>query len=116
MCRESRPRCGGSSDLTAEYPTYRWPALSSRDPATGLLDDQGYLWATREDAIRHVDAVAARDEMRAQIEGALSAGIDITHIDTHMGSVVHPKFLADYLGLAREYDVPAFCQALPVIV
>jgi len=98
--------------LTAEYPTYRWPALSSRDPATGLLDDQGYLWATREDAIRHVDAVAARDEMRAQIEGALSAGIDITHIDTHMGSVVHPKFLADYLGLAREYDVPAFLPSI----
>jgi predicted glycoside hydrolase/deacetylase ChbG (UPF0249 family) len=94
--------------LTAEYPTYRWPALSSRDPATGLLDAQGYLWATREDAVRHVDAQAARDEMRAQIEGALSAGIDVTHIDTHMGSVVHPKFLTHYLALAREYQVPAF--------
>ena len=33
--------------LTAEYPAYRWPALSSRDPATGLLDDQGYLYVSR---------------------------------------------------------------------
>ena len=40
--------------LTCEYPTYRWPALSSRDPSTGLLDEQGYLWKTREDAVRHV--------------------------------------------------------------
>jgi predicted glycoside hydrolase/deacetylase ChbG (UPF0249 family) len=94
--------------LTAEYPSYRWPALSSRDPETGLLDDQGYLWATREDAIRHVSVEAAAGEMRAQIETALEAGIDVTHIDTHMGSVVHPKFLASYLGLAKEFGVPAF--------
>ena len=94
--------------LTAEYPTYRWPALSSRDPETGLLDADGYLWATREDAVRHVTVAAAEGEMRAQIDGALAAGIDVTHIDTHMGSVVHPKFLGSYLRLAREYNVPAF--------
>jgi len=94
--------------LTAEYPTYRWPALSSRSPETGLLDADGYLWATREDAVRHVTVAAAEGEMRAQIDGALAAGIDVTHIDTHMGSVVHPKFLGSYLRLAREYNVPAF--------
>jgi len=94
--------------LTAEYPTYRWPALSSRDPETGLLDADGYLWATREDAVRKVSVAAAEGEMRAQIDGALAAGIDVTHIDTHMGSVVHPKFLGSYLRLAHEYCVPAF--------
>ena len=94
--------------LTAEYPTYRWPALSSRDPETGLLDADGYLWATREDAVRKVSVAAAEGEMRAQIDGALAAGIDVTHIDTHMGSVVHPKFLGSYLRLAHEYGVPAF--------
>ena len=94
--------------LTAEYPTYRWPALSSRDPETGLLDADGYLWATREDAVRKVSVAAAEGEMRAQIDGALAAGIDVTHIDTHMGSVVHPKFLGSYLRLAYEYGVPAF--------
>lgn len=94
--------------LTAEYPAYRWPALSSRDPSTGLLDKEGYLWHTREDAVRHVTADAAESEMRAQIDTALEAGIDVTHIDTHMGSVVHPKFLKSYLALAQEYGVPAF--------
>ncbi len=94
--------------LTAEYPTYRWPALSSRDPKTGLLDADGYLWATRVDAVRQVTVAAAEGEMRAQIDTALAAGIDVTHIDTHMGTVVHPKFLGSYLRLAREYGVPAF--------
>lgn len=94
--------------LTAEYPLYRWPALSSRDAGTGLVDRQGYLWHTREDAIRHVTEEAARGEMRAQIDTALASGIDVTHIDTHMGSVIHPKFLPTYLSLAAEYEVPAF--------
>lgn len=94
--------------LTCEYPFFRWPALSTRDPESGLLDPEGYLWHTREDAVRHVKEDAAEAEMRAQIETALNAGLDITHIDTHMGSVVHPKFLRSYLKLAREYGVPAF--------
>ena len=36
----------------------------------------------------------------------------MTHIDTHMGSVVHPKFLGRYLQLAREYGVPAFLPSI----
>lgn len=94
--------------LTCEYPVFRWPALSSRDLDSGLVDAQGYLWHTREDAIRHVTEDAAEAEMRQQIDRALEAGIDVTHIDTHMGSVVHPKFLRIYLRLADEYGVPAF--------
>lgn len=110
MIAEDNPELdlGVHLTLTAEYPTFRWPALSTRDPDSGLLDPSGYLWATREDAIRHVTVDAAETEMRAQIDRALEAGIDVTHIDTHMGSVVHPKFLARYLGLAAEYQIPAF--------
>ena len=109
FCRDNPAHdVGVHLTLTCEYPTFRWPALSSRDPATGLLDSEGYLWHTREDAIRHVTASAATSEMRAQIDTALGAGLEITHIDTHMGSVIHPKFLASYLKLAREYGVPAF--------
>ena len=98
--------------LTCEYDTFRWPALSTRDPESGLLDEEGYLWKTREDAIRHVTAPAAEAEMRAQIETALATGVEFTHIDTHMGSVVHPKFLTIYLSLAKEYGLPAFLPAI----
>jgi predicted glycoside hydrolase/deacetylase ChbG (UPF0249 family) len=94
--------------LTCEYAGFRWPALSSRDPATGLLDAQGYLWRSREEAVAHTTVPAARSEMRAQIEAGLNSGVEFTHIDTHMGSVVHPKFLPDYLQLAAEYGLVAF--------
>ena len=108
-CRENPAYdVGVHLTFTCEYPTFRWPALSTRDPASGLVDSEGYLWHTREDAVRHVTEAAAEAEMRAQIETALATGIEFTHIDTHMGSVVHPKFLAIYLRLAQEYGLPAF--------
>lgn len=98
--------------FTCEYDTFRWPALSTRDPASGLLDEEGYLWKTREDAVRNVTVAAAEAEMRVQIETALATGVEFTHIDTHMGSVVHPRFLTIYLSLAKEYGLPAFLPAI----
>lgn len=112
-CRENPAYdVGVHLTFTCEYDTFRWPALSTRDRASGLLDDEGYLWKTREDAVRHVTEAAAEAEMRAQIETALATGVEFSHIDTHMGSVVHPKFLTIYLSLAREYGLPAFLPAI----
>ncbi len=94
--------------LTCEYDLYRWRALSSVDPSTGLLDSEQCLWRTTEEAIENVSAKAAEAEMRAQINRAIENGIDITHIDAHMGTVMHPKFIPTYLKLAEVYNVVAF--------
>ena len=40
--------------LTCEYELYRWRALSSTDPNTGLLDHEGCLWRTADEAIENV--------------------------------------------------------------
>jgi predicted glycoside hydrolase/deacetylase ChbG (UPF0249 family) len=46
-------------------------------------------------------------ECRAQIELALSWGVDVTHLDTHMGVVqVDPRFAEIYVALAVEYRLP----------
>jgi len=94
--------------LTCEYDLYRWRALSSVDPNSGLLDSEKCLWRTSEDAIANVTVKAAELEMRAQVQMALDNGIDVTHIDTHMGTVMDTKFLPSYLKIAREFNVPAF--------
>jgi predicted glycoside hydrolase/deacetylase ChbG (UPF0249 family) len=94
--------------LTCEYDNYRWRALSSVDPSTGLLAEDRCLWKTSEEAISNISSEAAEVEMRTQIEYALQSGIDITHIDTHMGTVMDPKFIQSYLTLSSEYNIPAF--------
>lgn len=94
--------------LTAEYNTYRWRALSSTEETTGLLDEERCLWRTAEEAIANISQEAAEKEMRAQIDYAIQSGIDVTHLDSHMGTVVNPKFITSYLSLAEEYKIPAF--------
>lgn len=109
MCRKNpKYDVGVHLTLTCEYDLYRWRALSSVDQSSGLLDSEKALWRTSEEAIENVTVAAAEVEMRAQIQMALDNGIDITHIDTHMGTVMVPKFLPIYLKLAREFNVPAF--------
>nr|MBC7245286.1 polysaccharide deacetylase family protein [Chloroflexota bacterium] len=100
--------------LNSEWHTYRWGPISTRDPASGLLDAEGYLWRDTEALHAHMDAEAAASELRAQIEQALAAGVDVTHIDTHMGSVLHPSLALVYIGLAQEYRIPAMLPRLSV--
>lgn len=93
--------------LTSEWPNYRWGAVSTADPATGLFDDQGYFPRNIDLAAPSATGAAVATEVRAQIERALAAGIDVTHIDTHMGTVFTPRYLPIYLELASEYGLPA---------
>jgi predicted glycoside hydrolase/deacetylase ChbG (UPF0249 family) len=99
--------------LTCEWQDYRWGPLSTRDPVSGLLDQDGYMWRSNDQVYAHLDPAAAVAEMRAQIDTALALGIDVTHIDTHMGTVMHPQLIAGYIQLAVEYRVPAMLPRIP---
>lgn len=92
--------------LTSEWQGYRWRPLSGISRKGGLVDDDGYMWRNVVLLRRHVAAQAAEEEMRAQIEAALSAGIDVTHLDTHMGAAAVPELVGIYLRLGREYRLP----------
>jgi len=99
--------------LNAEWSGYRWRPLSTTDPKSGLIDEEGYMWRSVEETHRHMDPDAARAEMRAQVEHALALGIDVTHIDTHMGTVIHPQLSPAYIELALEYRIPALLLRVP---
>lgn len=90
--------------LTAEYPGYRWRSLTG---AASLHDDDGFLPATAAAAIAKARPEDIRAEGRAQIEQALSWGVDVTHLDSHMGVVQFDAALFEiYLELAVEYALP----------
>ncbi|MHA1746940.1 MAG: polysaccharide deacetylase family protein [Promethearchaeota archaeon] len=93
--------------LTSEYELYRWRPLSTGDPKSGLIDDEGYLWRTMESAVQFGTPEAAEAEMRAQVQMALNNKMNITHLDFHMISVLMPKFIDHYLKVAQEFQVPA---------
>jgi predicted glycoside hydrolase/deacetylase ChbG (UPF0249 family) len=97
---------GVHATVNAEWDTYRWRPLSTRDPATGLIDDEGFMWQHSGDAQARADAEAVQTEIQAQVQRALDWGVPVTHVDTHMGTVAHAKFIPAYLQVAVQYHIP----------
>lgn len=90
--------------LTSEWDAFRWRPLTGVQD-NGLCDADGFFWQRVSDA-RRADPAAVEAELRAQIETALAAGIDVTHLDSHMGTVWMPEFIEIFIRLGREYRVP----------
>jgi chitin disaccharide deacetylase len=93
--------------LTAEWKTFRWGPVESRDKVSSLLDPSGNLWPEVEPAVRNIKAEDAEREIRAQIEHAVAMGIHPTHLDSHMGVLfARPDLFAVYVKVAHEYKLP----------
>jgi predicted glycoside hydrolase/deacetylase ChbG (UPF0249 family) len=107
-CREHlQADVGVHTTLNCEWTAYRWGALSTCDPASGLLDEDGYMHQWPPATYKHASPEAVQAEVQAQVQRALAAGVDVTHIDTHMGTVIHPKFALGYIKLALQHRLPA---------
>ena len=104
MCRANpQMDMGVHATLNAEWDSYRWSPISTRDPESGLLDADGYFHHWNDAVIANAKPEAVDVEVNAQIERALAAGIDVTHVDSHMGTIMDPKFVQSYLqaGMSR---------------
>ena len=92
---------------TSEWMKYRWGPVAPREQVLGLIDPDGYLWHEIPDVYAHGSAEAALIEGRAQIRRALAAGVDVTHLDSHMGTMqLNPEYVPMYLQLGVEFDLP----------
>jgi predicted glycoside hydrolase/deacetylase ChbG (UPF0249 family) len=97
--------------LNAEKQHYRWRPVSGLGPSSGLVDGDGYMWRDVTSVRRHARVEAVEQEWRAQIDVALARGIDITHLDAHMGSALAPEWCDVYVRLGVEYRVPVLITA-----
>jgi predicted glycoside hydrolase/deacetylase ChbG (UPF0249 family) len=92
---------------TSEWKRYRWGPVAARAQVPGLIDPEGYLWHEVPDVYAHAKPEEALIEARAQIRRALDFGVDVTHLDSHMGTLqLDPEYLKVYLQLAMEFDLP----------
>jgi chitin disaccharide deacetylase len=90
--------------LNAEYDLYRWGPITH---APSLLDGDGGFPRTLEDVWDHADIDEVRRECRAQVERAIYWGFDVSHLDSHMGTLqLRPEFFDVYLELAIDFQLP----------
>ena len=96
---------GVHATLTSEWNTYRWGPLSTRDPDSGLLDEDGFFHRSTQETQANANPEAVLIELQTQIARALAWSIDVTHLDTHMGAVAHPKFFPAYYQAAVQHNI-----------
>jgi chitin disaccharide deacetylase len=93
--------------LTAEWDLYKWAGISPSDQISSLLNKNGNFYPTVEELGKVAKGEEAAKELRAQIDKAIALGVQPTHLDTHMGSVLgNPELIKVYLKLSDEYHLP----------
>jgi len=93
--------------LNSEWERYKWGPVLGRDEVPSLTDERGYLWADVPSVFAHDCLEEVELELEAQIEKAIAAGIDVTHLDCHMGPLhLRADYHRIYLKLALDFRLP----------
>ncbi len=93
--------------LNSEWADYRWGPLLGATTVPSLVDENGYLFHTAAELFEHgMDIGEVESELRAQIEQALRAGLDVDYLDYHMLTAIStPELRAVVEKLAQEFGV-----------
>ena len=99
--------------LTSEWTSYRWGSVAEAAAVPNLIDPDGFLWHEVRDVAGHATAEEVEKEIRAQVEKAISLGVKVDHLDTHMGTLFSRiDYTQAYIKVAQEYDIPAMVISL----
>ena len=104
--------CGIHLTLTSEWDHYRWRPVSCTDTCPGLADEDGYLWDNVRLVTEHATPDEFEAEVRAQIALAEKMGIQISHLDTHMGTVfATEEYFQRYVAVGIDKQIPILLPA-----
>jgi hypothetical protein len=100
--------------LTSEWDHYRWGPVAPKDKVPSLIDKDGYLWDDSRLVAENVKAEEVEIELRAQIDRARQFGVNVTHLDSHMGALFSRADLARvYVKVGIEYNLPVLMVRIP---
>lgn len=100
--------------MNADWTPYRWGPVAPLPMDSSLRDPDGYLPLLTEYVDAHANMRDVDEEGRAQIEKAQKAGIRISHLDSHMGTMFStPQLFAEYLKLGHESHIPVLLTREP---
>ena len=92
---------------TSEWQSYKWGPVAGAGAVPSLVDGQGSFYDDVPAVYAHARLDEVERETRAQIERALAAGIDVTHLDSHMGTLQLDVNYHDlYVRIAADYRLP----------
>jgi predicted glycoside hydrolase/deacetylase ChbG (UPF0249 family) len=97
--------------VNSEWTGFRWGPLSGRSAVPSLLDEDGYMALLEEGVTSRAKLDEVERELRAQIDFARKAGVNITHLDSHMATLFRtPELFGVYRKLADSYHLPQLIE------
>jgi predicted glycoside hydrolase/deacetylase ChbG (UPF0249 family) len=99
--------------VNSEWTTLRWPPISGRAAVPSLIAADGYMALDEDAVVAHARPAEVDRELRAQIDFAKSAGVPLTHLDSHMATLFHTRELFEvYRRLGADYGLPQLIERL----
>jgi hypothetical protein len=99
--------------LNSEWDNYRWQPVAADALVPSLTDSDGFLWRRPVQTMVNASARDVERELRAQIARAKAAGVQPSHLTTHLGTLVtRPDLIEVYLRIARQEWIPAMIVEL----
>ncbi len=93
--------------LNSEWKNYKWGPVTNKDSVAGLVNHKGYFYALVDSVGMHATQDEVALELRNQVKKAYQFGIDVTHLDAHMGAAMStPEFLEAYIKVGQEFQLP----------
>jgi len=96
--------------FTSEWSPMKWGPVERRGSTMTLVTDEGYFPTDAKTFERQADASEVKQELIAQLEMALTLGIDVTHADNHMGSLYGLQkgrhFLLETFDVCAQFGIP----------
>src|SRR5207247_2558199 len=97
--------------LNSEWTGLRWGPVTGAGAAPSLLDADGYLPLAEPTVVQQAKPADVERELRAQIDRAKAAGVRLTHLDSHMGTLFGSSGLFEvYRRLGAAYGLPLLME------
>lgn len=97
--------------LNSEWTSFRWRPLSPDRDVPSLLDPDGYLPLVETTVAARAKPEEVERELRAQVDRARAAGIQLSHLDSHMGALFQTAPLVSvYRRLGEAYGLPLLME------
>jgi len=97
--------------VNSEWTTFKWGPIAGRSAVPSLVAADGYLPIDEDAAVAQAAPQDVERELHAQVDFAKAAGVHLTHLDSHMGTLFHSQALFDvYRRVGHSYSLPLLLE------
>ena len=95
--------------VTSEWKIHKWGGILPKNDIQSLLNSQNNFYWNKRKFTKYQNLDQLYNELQAQVDLAISMGMNVSHIDSHEGALFFdPDVFKTYLKIAEDNNLIAF--------